>query len=480
MIVISLKIHNHQHILNHTKIISKLMELFPGTKVIRENTYNIKRDSIQKVASKYAAEGRVFSIQKRMEDEVNALEDLYGPSKQVSIPINNGNGFFEGYICVSGIQLSSESLVEISSAKLLLDYLKSLNVGEIDVSDYKDKKNSKRLKQILGKQIPVSYGAIELDDIPMSKEQKKALDLILSQKIQVGAFMRHGKIKLSIVLSKQDDTDQICKHIREVGLFTNLNFHHSNLTGKGLQHLSGMPKLKVLHIKDTSVSGHAFSHLTSFPQLEELYATPTLFGNEAMFHIGKLTRLKKLDIASATINDAGIQELENLRDLVSLNLANIPLSKGLHVVSNFEQLESLDLSGSTSVNGDMLAIITQLPHLKCLCLGPGFVTNEDIIHLTKSKTINTLTLAGKKITTAGIKQNLTSVIFPELAKMSNLKHLQISDIPLNEAGINSLSTIRTLQYLSIKDSLATDSHRQLLANKMANCNITWFDSSEKK
>lgn len=149
MIIIRLDISENKHLLQPEKIISKLMEIFPGTKITLENSYDKRRNAIKELTSERALQGKPFLSRSRMEEDVDEQESTFGSSKEVLIPIKTGVECFKGYICVSQIFLSSEDLVDVPSIKKLNEFLISLNTGEVKIKDNVDEANDQKLKKLL-------------------------------------------------------------------------------------------------------------------------------------------------------------------------------------------------------------------------------------------------------------------------------------------------------------------------------------------
>ncbi len=126
---------------------------------------------------------------------------------------------------------------------------------------------------------------------------------------------------------------------------TGLDIDATGVTATAIKSLNGLPKLSALRLVGRDVPADAVVELMSLPALKELRlhvgpvadegmkAISTLVGLEilelgrftpgadkATQHIAKLTKLKSLDLSASDLTDAGLKQLEGLKNLTELKI----------------------------------------------------------------------------------------------------------------------------------------------------------------
>lgn len=230
-------------------------------------------------------------------------------------------------------------------------------------------------------------------------------------------------------------TDKAFEHIAKMSQLRSLSVAGcKNISLQGLEYLINMPNLKNLDLSNFShLSGHALlifscrlniesldlsfislskaplneklsqlrqlklqnchpisdevmAFIARHPNLEHLYLNGSTITEEGLKHIAELTSLKILNLSGCkTLNAKGLKILSSLTELVSLSLRNcmaIDDQEFCHL--NFQQLEMLDLRG-TSVSFEVLKnLLPDLPKLKLLNVIGTKLTLEQILELQNS------------------------------------------------------------------------------------------------
>ena len=144
-----LQVPDYQHLLKLDALIEHLCTLFPGTTITQEDSYAWRRQLIEQLARERYAAGKPFLSRSRMEAETDEVEAMYGPSKEIRILVDEEGHCLEGTVCVSNINLSIDSEFDVTRMRRLVDYLRTLNVGEVKVYDFQDEENQERLRTLL-------------------------------------------------------------------------------------------------------------------------------------------------------------------------------------------------------------------------------------------------------------------------------------------------------------------------------------------
>ena len=117
-------------------------------------------------------------------------------------------------------------------------------------------------------------------------------------------------------------------------------------------------------------------------------------------HLERLPRLKSL-LISGSVTDAGLEYIEGLHHLQTLNLNNSNVTDvGLRIIAELNHLESLHLR-CTKVTDVGLEFLKPLTRLKSLSLGGTQVTDAGLKHLAGLTQLQSLDLGWTKISEAG-------------------------------------------------------------------------------
>ena len=496
MVLIRLETPGKRHLLDYDAIITELTEQFPGTLVTAENYYARRRNLLQN-----RAERTISIIRKRFEQEIDELEAIQGPAREIAIPLVDQQAVIEGMVSISRIDLRSKSQIPFDTISTIVRYLRSLNAGQVFVSgdDNHDPEYQQRLKALTANQYVLLDGSIKFEDLLLPPNQRQALECLRSEQVRMSAGVKHGALNFHVFIFEADQTDDFCKAMSELDQVTSLVFQDTQISERGMEWLSGLPRLQKIHLRKTTIPGRAFRYLPSFPRLSEFWAEFTDLDDDALAAIGELHGLQYLRLREVQMTDHGFQELKHLQNLTrlaltqipvddglealahlqnltSLNLTRIPVKKSLEVISTLTQLNYLDLSEIPSVTGDILEMIGQLTKLEGLSLEMRTLTDENISHLSGLKRLTQLRLALK--TPMSYPRQLTSKGIQVFSELPQLQQLQLSSIPLDEASSNLLGQLTQLRYLALKDSGLSPACRLQLKKSLPDLHLHWIDSDQ--
>ncbi len=101
-----------------------------------------------------------------------------------------------------------------------------------------------------------------------------------------------------------------------------INDPWEHMTGTGLRHLAGWPRLKDLDLYTGVVGRKSLEYLKELPALEKLCITGEL--DEAAFEeIAKCERLKNLMLTACSFDGKSLEKLRSAKSLIVLNLHNM-------------------------------------------------------------------------------------------------------------------------------------------------------------
>lgn len=195
---------------------------------------------------------------------------------------------------------------------------------------------------------------------------------------------------------------------------------------------SNLPDLKRLDLKDCqNITDAGFKVLSKLP-LRFLYFANSEPSDKTVEEIAKIKTIWCLEIPGSTsFSDEGVRFISKMPDLSILNIGNnTNLSeKSLTYLSRMKTLRSIDL---TMVPVKNVAILTN-PNLFQINANGTLIDDENVIRLSKVKTLTTLCLSNTRITDACV---------PAICSMKNLKILQVKGCRLlSDAALVKLQNV---------------------------------------
>ncbi|MHC4708245.1 MAG: leucine-rich repeat domain-containing protein, partial [Planctomycetota bacterium] len=287
-----------------------------------------------------------------------------------------------------------------------------------------------------------------------------------------------------------------------------LNLTTINITGKGLQSISGLKSLRQLSIESEDLGDADLAQLAELKSLEILRLRADKVTDKGLAHLANLTSLKELNLTSRSIRGAGLAHLAKLPSLSRLMLRGVPhgfglnkqqrmriggntfgdgamayiakvgslreldllhlkiTSRGLAQLSNLSQLEQLAIN--IDIGERELRCLKMMPLLKNLRLNLEKLSDDAIASLTEFKSLESLELPG----------SVTDRDMAHLGELGNLKRLYVHT-EITDAGLRHLANLESLEELQLYGKGITDegmSHVSKLNNlktlTIRNCPVT--------
>ncbi|WP_010584531.1 leucine-rich repeat domain-containing protein [Schlesneria paludicola] len=170
--------------------------------------------------------------------------------------------------------------------------------------------------------------------------------------------------------------------------------------------------------------------------------------------------LVRVTMSGDKISDEQLATVQGLPDLVSLDLEDsLVTSAGMEVVAKLTSLESLKLAGSKVTD---VAPLAQLPNLKTLILNFSDIRQEAFGSLAEFPSLRNLGASGLKLDDQGIEL---------LAKCPHLEELSINGATLGEHGLVPLLAQKGLKFLSLKDAIVNVADVADFKKAMPGCKV---------
>jgi hypothetical protein len=183
----------------------------------------------------------------------------------------------------------------------------------------------------------------------------------------------------------------------------------SELSDVGLQDLSRLPELEWLSISGAQeVSDVGLESLVSLEHLSQLGIGMTSVSDVGLESVGMLDNLVYLDLTVTSVGDEGISHLNGLRKLESLSLVATKITdEALKTLARLPALQILDIRGCNLTDAG-LAHLANAPSLTRLTAfktksGGGLITDKGLNSLSTIKTLQFVDLSGNRISQSGVQ-----------------------------------------------------------------------------
>ncbi len=186
--------------------------------------------------------------------------------------------------------------------------------------------------------------------------------------------------------------------------------------------------------------------LTVLKSLQLLYIGSRNLTDSGMEDIGRMSQLRELDLSGSAVGADGIRSLQRLRNLSRLQLGQSIDDSALAAVARLRQLDDLDLEATRVTDAGLKALLGM--KLKSLALPRRALTDLGLKHyLAVVPAPVKLDLSKWTITNAGMK---------EIGKITDLRHLNISNARINDDGMKEIAGLTQLVYLEMMHTKVTD------------------------
>jgi len=166
-----------------------------------------------------------------------------------------------------------------------------------------------------------------------------------------------------------------------------------------------------------------------------------------------LRKLESFDLSTVRFSDNVLKEISQLDQTIELRLDFVPF-EDVHV-SKLAPLKRLSTIWflHTAITNKSLRQLGTMPSLQHLILKKTDITDGGLVHLRDLKDLKTLLLPSE-ITDNGLE---------ELANLSNILHLDISNTKVTDKGLEFVATMSNLQTLCLNDTAVGDAGLKHLA-----------------
>ncbi|MHC4111897.1 MAG: redoxin family protein, partial [Planctomycetota bacterium] len=272
-------------------------------------------------------------------------------------------------------------------------------------------------------------------------------------------------------LSRTQITNKGLTHLSGLTSLRKLFLSNTQITDAGLAHLKNLTSLQSLCLHDTQVSDAGLAHLKDLTSLQSLCLHDTQVSDAGLAHLKDLTSLETLRLEKTQVSDAGLMHLKDVSQLKLLHLhATAVTDAGLLHLKGLTNLQRLDL-GKTQLTDAGLAQLKGLTNLKGLNLNWTEVTDEGLVHLKGLYDLEWLNFYGTQVSDAGLTY---------LTGMTKLQTLYLNNTLVTNAGLAHLKDLTSLRQLHLAGTKVTKAGVAELKEVLPNCRFSGSGTSTAK
>lgn len=287
-----------------------------------------------------------------------------------------------------------------------------------------------------------------------------------------------------------------CTNVDDAGLVVLKDLPHlqrllllyTRVTNAGLEHVAPLTGLRLLDLRGCMQVGNTgLEHIKDLKNLVDVKLRSYSVTDDGMKWLGGLPHLRSISLEDCGVGDPGMVALKNLKELRSLNLmrtvvgdeglasfsqaplVSLSLRDTAVVGPGLDKLEvarstltDLDLS-ETRIGNDGVSHIPQFTRLQKLSLWNGSLDDEGIASLVPLKDLQELNLEG-----CG---EVSSASAESLAKLTNLKKINLTETGFDDTGLEKLSVLKGLKVLTLSRTNVTDAGIEKFKQAVPDCTV---------
>jgi Leucine-rich repeat (LRR) protein len=287
---------------------------------------------------------------------------------------------------------------------------------------------------------------------------------------------------IGLMLSQSGCTDNDLKLVASLPELVTIDLYQCHISDEGLSALTGLRKLRSLHIDENDVKGPGFKHLGALTSLEDLSYSPergrTLTITSHIHHLTALKYLKTLALRFCTVGADGLKPIGQMTNLESLDFLEAEInSPALEHLKGLTKLRKLDLGGNRISDADMVHI-GSMTELRYLDVGSGNLTGDGLKHVAKLDRLERIDLPRSlrdddlqhlstltKLKWLRVGENTTDKGLAHIEPLRNLEELFLSS-RITSAGLKHLEGLTRLRRLEFEgDGVTFSQAMKLLVDK---------------
>jgi len=248
-------------------------------------------------------------------------------------------------------------------------------------------------------------------------------------------------------------------------------------TDEELRQITTLDEIQSLELSGGEVTSAGLQNLDNCRNLRGLYLCNTNVDSRGMTFVGRCRNLEFLDISCTHVDDEGMAPLSSLTELRCLYLPAAVTSKGLGNLAPLRKLEYLAVvssqfdddgfeePGTSGIDDDGMLIVGSFIFLRELDLAESHVTDGGVRHLSKLKQLEEIDLH--------LLPGVTAESFRILAKLPKLRRVDVSDTSVDDSVLPWLAQMVDLERLGLSGSRVTSEGIEEVKRLLPKCRVTF-------
>lgn len=237
-----------------------------------------------------------------------------------------------------------------------------------------------------------------------------------------------------------------------------LKLSNTSITDEGLRTLGKIKSLESLKlVKSTLITAKGIEHLTGLTKLRFLDVTSTRLGDEVLPVVAKFKSLEKLSMKYLHLTEKALLPLKNHPSLIDIDVNRSKIKDGISVLKSIKTLECIRV-GDNGVTDSGVKAISGLPNLWMLHIQLNPITGKSLKEIASWSQLKDLWLIETKVKPDELRL---------LNKLRQLEILRVDGLHIDDSTISNLVNLNSIKNLTIRDNPISDSGLIKLA-KMKN------------
>lgn len=187
-------------------------------------------------------------------------------------------------------------------------------------------------------------------------------------------------------------------------------------------------EIRSIDLSRSWINDNDLGRIAGLAKLERLAIAQTHVTDSSLAVVETLPALKELDLFFCEhITDSGASRLRGAPNLEKLNVRGTKISdSGVQFLTELRQLRTLDV-GITEISDATIELLEALPHLESLSIGGNQIAEAGVARLRSLKGLRHLDLSGAQVTDSGIwAVKVTDLNLDEIGALSGLESLVLA------------------------------------------------------
>lgn len=269
-----------------------------------------------------------------------------------------------------------------------------------------------------------------------------------------------------------------------------IHFDDRGVTDTDLESLELAPGLRQLSLAGTPITDAGLLQVAKLKQLAQLSLARTKITNKGLESLARLSQLAELDLSQTKITDQGLPRLVPLPRLEKLYVADNTLSDtGIEQLSAVKSLRLLVASGTMLTERGHASLTTSLPQLELTWDGADMQRAVALALLEKGARLSVTDSRGSATTSVARREDLppgrlkvlkvdlasnrtvTDDDLKQLIALSDLESLSIAGTKITPVGIDHLHGLSSLKTIDLGSLPLTSTSIETLAAALPDCKI---------